>query len=143
MTALPGAARAAAVLVVDDEPVNRLVLARMLEHLGAEPSEAASGAEALAMLAVRAFDVVLLDIHMPLMGGLQVIERLRAASGPNQHVPVVAVTGDTTQDLRDYLALGFDGYETKPISLASVAAMLRATRQAPPVAALQGQAEAR
>jgi CheY-like chemotaxis protein len=118
------------VLIVDDEPVNRLVLARMVEHLGAEPSEAASGAEALQVLGGRPFDLILMDIHMPRMSGIEAVEQLRATPGPNQETPVVAVTGDTTRVLADYVALGFDGYQNKPISLATVLAMLGARRQA-------------
>lgn len=127
MTGAAGAS-AATVLIVDDEPVNRLVLSRMVEHFGAETLEAASGMEALARLAERAYDLVLMDIHMPQMSGVQVVEQLRAASGPNQHTPVVAVTGDTTRELGEYIALGFDGYANKPISLAGVQAMLTTRR---------------
>lgn len=117
------------VLIVDDEPVNRLVLARMAEHFGADILEAASGAEALEVLAARPVDLILLDIHMPQMSGVQVVERLRSEPGPNRETPVVAVTGDTTREARDYVALGFDAYANKPISLSAVERML-ATRRA-------------
>jgi len=120
----------ATVLIVDDEPVNRLVLARMAEYFGAATLEASSGADALALLSERPVDLVLLDIHMPQMSGVQVVERLRAAAGPNRETPVVAVTGDTTRELRDYLRLGFDGYANKPISMAAVEAMLKTRRNA-------------
>jgi CheY-like chemotaxis protein len=117
------------VLIVDDEPVNRLVLARMAEHFGCRCIEAASGADALAVLGAQAVDLVLMDIHMPQMSGIQAVEQLRAGSGPNQQVPVVAVTGDTTRDRHEYIALGFDDYATKPISLAAVQAMLEVRRE--------------
>ncbi|CAN7218488.1 response regulator [Phenylobacterium sp. LjRoot219] len=117
------------VLIVDDEPVNRLVLARMVELLGAQWLEAASGDEALDLLRAQAVDVVLMDIQMPRMSGIQTVEQLRACPGPNRQAPVVAVTGDTTRDRRDYLQLGFDDYANKPISLAAVQAMLTARRQ--------------
>jgi CheY-like chemotaxis protein len=116
------------VLIVDDEPVNRLVLARMVEHFGAHPLEAASGAEALELLGARPVDLVLLDIHMPQMSGIQTLERLRSEPGPNCDVPVVAVTGDTSRHRREYVALGFDDYANKPISLAAVQVMLCAQR---------------
>jgi CheY-like chemotaxis protein len=119
------------VLIVDDEPVNRLVLGRMAEHFGAHAAEACSGVEALEMLSAQAFDLVLMDIHMPTMSGIQTVEQLRASTGPNRETPVVAVTGDTTRNLRDYLALGFDGYANKPISLSLVQGMLTARRVAP------------
>jgi CheY-like chemotaxis protein len=116
------------VLVVDDEPVNRLVLTRMAEHFGAVCLEACNGAEALSLLAAHPVDLVLLDIHMPQMTGIQVVEQLRASTGPNRDAPVVAVTGDTTRNRGDYTALGFDGYANKPISLSSVETMLQVRR---------------
>ncbi|CAN7576764.1 response regulator [Phenylobacterium sp. LjRoot225] len=125
----PDGTRALTVLIVDDEPVNRMVLARMVEHLGSQCVEAASGPEALELLSHEAVDLVLMDIQMPQMSGIQAVERLRAGAGPNQQAPVVAVTGDTTRSKRDYLQLGFDDYANKPISLASVQQMLGARRQ--------------
>jgi CheY-like chemotaxis protein len=121
--------RSLMVLIVDDEPVNRLVLSRMIEILGAEWLEAASGEEALAVLQHQVVDVVLMDIQMPRMNGIQTVEQLRARPGPNREAPVVAVTGDTTRSRREYLQLGFDDYANKPISLAAVQTMLTARRQ--------------
>jgi CheY-like chemotaxis protein len=123
------------VLIVDDEPVNRLVLARMVEHLGSQCIEAASGAEALELLRQQPVDLVLMDIQMPKMTGIEAVELLRADPGPNRDAPVVAVTGDTTRSRREYLQLGFDDYANKPISLASVGQMLAARRQPAPAAA--------
>lgn len=117
------------VLIVDDEPVNRLVLARMVEHLGSQCIEAAGAAEALEVLRQQSVDLVLMDIQMPKMSGIEAVELLRADPGPNRDAPVVAVTGDTTRSRREYLQLGFDEYANKPISLASVGQMLNARRQ--------------
>jgi CheY-like chemotaxis protein len=119
------------VLIVDDEPVNRMVLARMVEHFGSQCLEAVSGAEALEFLGTQKFDLVLMDIHMPQMSGIQAVERLRGCVGPNRDTPVVAVTGDTTRVKNEYIALGFDDYANKPISLAAVKAMLGARRAGP------------
>lgn len=132
--------RALTVLIVDDEPVNRLVLARMVEHLGSHCLEAASGAEALDVLRERPVDLVLMDVHMPRMTGIEAVEQLREGPGPNREAPVVAVTGDTTREKREYLQLGFDDYANKPISLASVQQMLSARRQ--PTRASPGRAVA-
>lgn len=120
------------VLIVDDEPVNRLVLARMVELLGSHCLEAASGPEALEVLRGRPVDLVLMDIQMPRMSGIEAVERLREQPGPNRDAPVVAVTGDTTRSKREYIALGFDDYANKPISLAAVKQMLAARRPAAP-----------
>lgn len=130
-------ARGLTVLIVDDEPVNRLVLARMLEIFGARWLEAASGDEALAVLNEQAVDVVLMDIQMPRMSGIQTVEELRGRPGPNRQAPVVAVTGDTMRSRDEYLELGFDDYANKPISLAAVQSMLAARRRAPSPARLR------
>src|SRR6185436_17461222 len=106
------------VLIVDDEPVNRLVLARMVEHLGSQCLEAESAAAALEVLRERPVDLVLMDIQMPRMTGIEAVEILRDAPGPNRNAPVVAVTGDTTRNKHEYYELGFDDYANKPISLA-------------------------
>jgi len=116
------------VLIVDDEPINRLVLARMLEHFGATWLEVSSAPEALELLARHPVDLVLMDIHMPQMSGIQAVEALRRLAGPNQETPVVAVTGDTMRERHEYVALGFDGYANKPISLSAVQSMLAVRR---------------
>jgi len=127
--------RSLKVLIVDDEPVNRLVLARMVEHLGSQCIEASSGPEALELLRQQHVDLVLMDIQMPKMSGIEAVELLRGEAGPNREAPVVAVTGDTTRTRREYLQLGFDDYANKPISLASVGQMLSARRQVAPPSA--------
>src|SRR5690242_18055136 len=102
--------RSRMVLIVDDEPDDRLVLARMVAHPGSQGVEAASGAEALELLRQQPVDLVLMDIQMPKMSGIEAVELLRADPGPNREAPVVAVTGDTTRSRREYLQLGFDDY---------------------------------
>lgn len=104
------------VLIVDDEPVNRLVLLAMLEGFGATVVEAANGFEALNALKRDAYDLLLLDIHMPELSGIEVAARVRAEPGPNREIPIVAVTGDTSRTLNEYLTLGFDGLVEKPIT---------------------------
>jgi CheY-like chemotaxis protein len=104
------------ILIVDDEPVNLIVLAAMLEDIGAVVEKASDGAEALWSLENNSYDLLLLDIHMPVMDGIQVAARLRAGRGRNHGIPVVAVTGDTSRSLAEYQALGFDGLVEKPIS---------------------------
>jgi signal transduction histidine kinase/CheY-like chemotaxis protein len=116
------------VLAVDDNTVNLLVLEQILGGFGHQVAQAANGHEALAALAVEAFDLVLLDIQMPGMSGLDVLARLRAEAGPNQGVPVVALTADVTSGGRErYLQIGFSDHAAKPIQIPDlVAAMGRA-----------------
>ena len=106
------------ILAIDDNTVNLLVLDQLLTSLGQTVTKAAGGAEALAVLAAESFDLVLSDIQMPEMTGVEVLQRLRAAPGPNQFVPVVALTADVTSGGRQrYLDLGFREHAAKPIQL--------------------------
>jgi len=116
---------AGGVLIVDDEPINRLVLHAMLEEHGLRVAEAASGEDALQMLAAERFDLILLDVRMPGIDGIEVLARLRRETGPSQDAPVVAVTGDTSRTVEEYRSLGFARVIAKPISFAAVEAAVR------------------
>ncbi|WP_421931983.1 ATP-binding protein [Phenylobacterium sp.] len=116
------------VLIVDDNPINLLVLQQILCAFGHRVEKAASGQAALDLLACRPFDLTLMDIQMPGMSGAQVLQRLRAGSGPNQAIPVIALTADVTSGGRaHYLELGFTEHTAKPIQIpALMSAMSRA-----------------
>lgn len=104
------------VLHVDDEAMNLVVVKEILSAFGHSAEQAWSGAEALERLAKRPYDVVLMDIHMPQMGGVETVARLRAMDGPNQEAPVIALTADAvSRSLPEYLSLGFADFVTKPI----------------------------
>jgi Signal transduction histidine kinase len=124
------------VLAVDDNAVNLLVLDQMLSAFGAMVVKAASGAEGLELLAGQSFDLVLMDIQMPGMSGLEALQRLRETPGPNREAPVVALTADVTSGGRErYLGLGFTEHAAKPIQapdlLAAIARALDASAAAP------------
>ncbi|MBL8771959.1 MAG: PAS domain S-box protein [Phenylobacterium sp.] len=119
------------VFVVDDNAANRELSRRILEAAGAEVDEAADGAEALERLGLLPVDVVLMDLRMPGLDGREALRRLRRASGPNQHVPVLAFTADADLEGEGDLA-GFDGLVRKPIQpLDMYTAILSATTWAP------------
>jgi CheY-like chemotaxis protein len=104
------------VLHVDDEAMNLVVVKEIMSAFGHGAEQAWSGAEALERLARRQYDVVLMDIHMPEMSGIETVARLRALEGPNQETPVIALTADAfTRTLPEYLSLGFADFVTKPI----------------------------
>jgi len=107
------------VLVVDDIATNRLVAATYLGLLGCTVVEASGGAAAVERLrAGRDVDVVLLDMNMPGMGGLETLRQLRGLPGDVARLPVIAMTADALDHERQaYLAAGLDGYVTKPIYL--------------------------
>lgn len=137
--AAPSAPAQLRVLAVDDNAVNLMVLEQLLTSLDMHVARAASGPEALEILAEAAFDLVLTDIQMPGMTGLDVLQHLRATPGPNRNAPVIALTADVTSGGRErYLAQGFTDHSSKPIELpALLEAIDRALCAAPaPVAAL-------
>jgi len=114
------------VLYVDDDPVNLRVLGDMLGACGMTVTCAASGSEALQWLGMQAFDVVLMDLHMPGLNGTQTLHELRKSPGMNRDAPVVVVTADPSVE-REAGAMGFTGFLAKPVSMkAALAAILGA-----------------
>ena len=106
------------VLLVEDIPANQLFAATILEQLGHSVVTASNGREAVEAHAREAFDVVLMDIQMPVMGGVEatktIRERERAAGS---HTAIIAVTAHAMKgDKQRYLNAGMDGYVSKPVS---------------------------
>ncbi|WP_246176383.1 response regulator [Rhodovulum strictum] len=106
------------VLVAEDNPTNRLLVQQMLETLGAEVTLVEDGEEAAEALAARRFDLVLVDIEMPRLSGIDVIRRLRAAEAEagEPASPVLAITAFVLSANRDQIySAGADGILAKPI----------------------------
>jgi len=104
------------ILAVEDNPINQRVLAAFLRPTGGTVVWANNGQEALDHLAVAHFDVVLMDIQMPVLDGLEATKALRASGGPNVGVPVIAMTANAMLgDRETCLAAGMDEYVSKPI----------------------------
>jgi len=107
--------RQGSVLIVDDSEPNRDVLSRRLLRNGFLVETAADGNAALTLAGSRAFDVVLLDVEMPGMSGLEVLSRLRETRSQTE-LPVIMVTARTQgDDIVEALQLGANDYVTKPI----------------------------
>jgi signal transduction histidine kinase/AmiR/NasT family two-component response regulator len=130
--------RAAAVLVVDDHPVNREVARIMLEAFGCEVVEVCDGQEALDAVSSRPFDLVLMDVRMPRMDGLEATRRIRAMPGPESRLSIVAMTADAMpEDVARCLEAGMNAHLAKPINQAGlVAAVNRALAGEAPATAL-------
>ena len=104
-------------LLVDDHPINRQVAGLFLRPFNMRIVEATNGKEALAALERETFDMVLLDVHMPVMDGVETIKHIRASNQDWANIPVVALTADAmTGDKERYMAMGMDGYMSKPIA---------------------------
>lgn len=105
------------ILLAEDNVTNQLVATQMLETLGAEVDIAADGAIALERLKDRTYDVLLIDIEMPRVSGLDVIRAIRRDEGPLASAPVIALTAYAMQEHRDKIAkVGADGLIPKPIT---------------------------
>ena len=103
------------VLVVEDQPINREVLAAMLERCGVIVIEAVNGAEALAILDQQPIDLVLMDIQMPVMDGLSATRAIRG-DGRWRSLPIIGLSANAfVEDRQQSLAIGMNDYLTKPV----------------------------
>ena len=110
------------VLVADDNDVNRRLMQVLLERAGHRPTMVANGLEAVRAVEQQPFDVVLMDVLMPTMDGLEASRRIRALGDPARAAtPIIAVTANAMRgDAASCYAAGMDGYVTKPITMASL-----------------------
>lgn len=130
------------VLVVEDQALNREVAQGMLAALGVQAATAADGRQALDMLAVDKFDVVLMDCQMPVMDGFTATAELRRREGVGSRLPVIALTANATQEGRDAcLAAGMDDYLAKPFTRTALRAVLARWLPAESAAATPSSAE--
>ena len=119
--------RGARVLLTDDNAINRQVVRLFLQPQGAVITEASNGREALDALLRDNFDLVLLDVHMPVMDGLETIRRIRQSDAAWHGLPVIALTADAMAGDRErLLAIGMSGYVSKPIDQAQLLAAIAA-----------------
>jgi CheY-like chemotaxis protein len=103
------------ILLVDDHPVNRRVARLFLEPFNFVITEATDGQEALDA-DMSQYDLVLMDLNMPRMGGLEACRLFRASEAPGRHVPIVALTADAMKDqIAACDAAGMDAHISKPI----------------------------
>ena len=108
------------VLIADDDAMNRLVAVESLKYLECQPDAVSTGTEALDALEAQHFDLVLMDVHMPDLTGIEATLELRrreAASG-RARMPVIALTASATaKDQQACMAAGMDGVLTKPFRI--------------------------
>ena len=127
------------VLLADDNASNRSLARLLFEQLGADVTEVKDGQQALDAAMQAPFDVILLDLHMPVMDGIEALMRLRAGDGPNQNVPVLAFTADPSDSALE-AGGGFDGVVGKPIVAAELILELeRVTGWQEPESAAEGR----
>ena len=138
--AAAGAVRPLHILLAEDNLVNQRVISRMLERQGHSVAFAGNGRAAADLASSTPFDVVLMDVQMPELDGLEatrLIRRREASSG--RRVPVVALTANAMKGDREHcLEAGMDGYVSKPVRLAELLDAIRSCTEAPEVHASSG-----
>jgi len=116
-------AQAPRILAAEDNGVNQLVLRTLLSQCGIEPVIVSNGLEALAAYEGGIWDAILMDIHMPILDGIQATQRIREherVKGQSR-TPIIALTADIlAHQTAEYQGLGFDGHVAKPFDVTSL-----------------------
>jgi CheY-like chemotaxis protein len=122
-----GARHPLRILLAEDNPVNQKLARRLLERMGYVADLATNGLEAIESLDRTAYDLVLMDVQMPELDGLEATRRIRTR-WPERSLRIVAMTANAMEGDRDTcLAAGMDDYLSKPIRLEELAAALVGT----------------
>ena len=116
-------------LMIEDNEVNRAILRAFLGKLGHAVDEAQDGDEGIRLATLRRYDLILTDISMPRVSGVEAARAIRAGEGASRDVPIVAVTAHALpEELAAFRAAGIDGVLTKPIRLKALAETIAAHR---------------
>jgi CheY-like chemotaxis protein len=107
---------ARSILIAEDHPVNRRLISLILDPMGWALTLAENGAEAVAAADRTVFDVIIMDMQMPVMNGLEATYAIRTGTGPNVKTPIIALTANAFDDDRTiWLDAGAADFLTKPI----------------------------
>lgn len=106
------------ILFIEDDPMNRRVVKDMLDVAGATMAEAGLAEEGLARIEYETFDLVLMDLRMPGMDGIEAVRHIRARTDEKANLPVIVLTADTAIDLRERcIEAGADDVLFKPVAM--------------------------
>ncbi len=110
-------------LLVEDDPVNQITLMKLLKRIGISSDVANNGREALEALERRAYDLILMDVQMPEMDGVEATRRIRSQEArAGGHIPIIALTAHAFRgDAERFLAAGMDRFLAKPVSIQTLA----------------------
>ncbi|RDH84084.1 MAG: hypothetical protein DIZ80_08095 [endosymbiont of Galathealinum brachiosum] len=108
--------RSLSILLVDDDSINRFAARTLLEQAGQKIVEAENGQVAIEKIKSQLFDVILMDVHMPVMDGVSATRVIREGSAKSKHVPIIGLTASVMKDEKDlYLKAGMNAVVEKPI----------------------------
>ena len=114
------------ILVVEDNDKNRKLVRDVLTHKGYEVIEAETGEEGVRLAKARLPRLILMDIQLPGIDGIEALRQLRAADA-TRRIPIVAVTASALdRDRQKIMAAGFDGYQAKPLNIKAFMAAVEA-----------------
>ncbi len=118
------------ILIVDDIFTNRLLLKEILGGISEKFIEAENGKDAIEIIKSNPIDIVLMDIEMPVMNGLETTKYIRSNfPEPNNRIPIIAITAHNPDDFfNDYNSAGFDELLTKPYSFEKVIGAIKKTK---------------
>ena len=113
------------ILIVEDDKVNLMVLDLMLKEKGHFVESATNGSEALLLHAKNQYDVIFMDIQMPIMDGIEATTKIREREGKSRHTPIIALTAFAlVGDREKFLSYGLDEYIPKPIKMGELFQLL-------------------
>ncbi|MCG8426411.1 MAG: response regulator, partial [Chromatiales bacterium] len=112
------------VLIAENEEVNRLVIGSLLKETLLQATNVVNGEEVLRTWESSHYDLIVMDCHMPVMDGLQVIQEIRRREGNGRRIPIIAAGNDSEVDREAFLAAGADDYLTKPFRRQDLLGML-------------------
>lgn len=129
------------ILLVEDMPVNQQVTIELLSGDGHRVDLASNGQEAINMAMLQPYELILLDVHLPEMSGIDVCRQLKATEGPNRTTPIIALTASVQpQDIQSYLDAGMSGVVPKPLKTSTLYRTIDRSLDASHVPALPAQA---
>jgi signal transduction histidine kinase/CheY-like chemotaxis protein/HPt (histidine-containing phosphotransfer) domain-containing protein len=124
---VPAQSLSGRLLLVEDNAINQKVALTILRRAGHNVDLASNGQQAVDLALTNQYDLILMDIQMPVMDGIGATRRIRAAGGASAVVPIIAMTANAMHGAREqYLGSGFDDYISKPISASDLLQTIRA-----------------
>lgn len=113
------------ILLAEDNKINQQVILGYLHHLGQNATVAENGEIAVSLAAKEKFDLILMDMQMPIMDGIEATQRIRASDSISKDVPIFALTANASEEDRKLCqSVGMSGFQAKPISLAALHTLL-------------------